>query len=155
MIQRIQSLYLSLITLLSLLFLKVDILTFAEKSDSVIKLTFSGIIRETGIQTLEHLTKVLPLSVFTILIPIISLVTIFVFKKRKIQMWLVKTLIILIIAFIATSVFYSYMIIKGYGASIIPGLKIIIPVLILILALLALRGIKKDDILVKSYDRLR
>jgi hypothetical protein len=133
----------------------VDILLFAEKTDSVIRLTFSGIIRETGIQTLEYLNKVLPLSVFTILIPIISFVTIFAYKNRKIQMRLVKTLIIFIIAFIATSGIYSFMIIKGFGASIIPGLKMAIPVLILILAFLALRGIKKDDILVKSYDRLR
>ena len=45
MIQRIQSVYLSLTTLLSLLFLKGSFLIFSEKSGSVIKVTFNGIFQ--------------------------------------------------------------------------------------------------------------
>jgi hypothetical protein len=46
-------------------------------------------------------------------------------------------------------------IVTKFDAEIIPGFKMILPVLILITSILALRGIRKDDRLVKSYDRLR
>ena len=70
-------------------------------------------------------------------------------------MWLVRILILLVIAFIIASVLYSYIILTKYNAEIIPGFKMVIPVIQLILSILAYRGIRKDDALVKSYDRLR
>lgn len=155
MIQRIQSLYLLLTTLLSLLFLKGSFLNFIDKSGSVIKITFGGIIRDTGEQGFELIKNLLPISAFIILIPAISLVTIFIFKNRKIQLWLALSVIILIVGFIFVSIFYSWFVITEYGAEIVPGFKMVIPVLILIFAILAYRGIRKDDNLVKSYDRLR
>jgi len=155
MIQRIQSYYLLLTTLLSVLFLKGGFLRFTEKSGSAIKITFGEIIRETGIQTPELIDKIFPLSLFIILIPVLSLITIFLFKKRDIQLWLVRILILLVVAFIVVSGFYTYNILTKYSAAIIPGFNMFIPVLQLILSILAFRGIKKDDQLVKSYDRLR
>jgi len=155
MIQRIQSLYLLLTTLLSLLFLKGSFLNFVDKSDSVIKVTFNGIVRNTGGQGFELIEKLLPLTVFMVLIPVLSLVTIFIFKNRKIQLWLAISVIILIVGFIFVSIFYSWFVITEYGAEIVPGFKMVIPVLILIFSILAYRGIRKDDRLIKSYDRLR
>ena len=155
MIQRIQSLYLSLTILLSLLFLKSDFLNFADKSGSVIKITFRGITRVTGGQGSELIEKLLPLSSIIILIPLMSLITIILFKRRKIQIWLTLSVIILIIGLIIGSIIYSWSIITGYGAELIPGFRMIIPVLMFIFTVLAYRGIKKDDRLVKSYDRLR
>jgi hypothetical protein len=155
MIQRIQSLYLLFITLCSSIFLRTSILTFCENTNSAIILNYNGIIRETGIQTFELNFNVFPLLLLFILIPVISIATIFLFKNRKIQMHLVKMLIIIIIAFIAASGIYGYMIINEYGAVIIPGFKMVIPVLMAVFAFLALMGIRKDDNLVKSYDRLR
>lgn len=155
MIQRIQSIYLLLIALGSTICLRTNILTFSEKSGSAIILNFNRILRETGIQTFELNCNIFPLTLLFILIPVISIVTIFLFKNRKIQIYLVKTLIIIIITFIAASVIYGYMIINEYDAVIIPGYKMVIPVLIAVFAFLALRGIRKDDNLVKSYDRLR
>jgi len=155
MIQRIQSLYLLLTTLLSLLFLKGSFLNFVDKSDSVIKVTFNGIVRNTGGQGFELIEKLLPLTVFMVLIPVLSLVTIFIFKNRKIQLWLAISVIILIVGFIFVSIFYSWFVITEYGAEIVPGFKMVIPVLILIFSILAYRGIRKDDRLIKSNDRLR
>ncbi|MDO9341742.1 MAG: DUF4293 domain-containing protein [Bacteroidales bacterium] len=155
MIQRIQSLYLLLTTLLSLLFLKGSFLNFIDKSGSVIKITFGGIIKDTGEQGFEVVEKLLPLTALIILIPAISLVIIFIFKNRKIQLWLALSVIILIVGFIFVSIFYSWFVITEYGTEIVPGFKMVIPVLILIFAILAYRGIRKDDRLIKSYDRLR
>ena len=120
MIQRIQSLYLLLLT------------------------TFGVILFFTG----ENLT--LTISVFTIIISALSLFTIFLFSKRKIQMMLTKVLITLIILFIC-AICYSALTIFGVGSWI----NVIIPALQLLLAILAFLGMKQDDNLVKSYDRLR
>ena len=155
MIQRIQSFYLLLTTLLSLLFLKGSFLNFIDKTGSVIKVTFNGIVRDTGGQGFELIEKLLPISAFIIFIPVFSLVTIFIFKNRKIQLWLASSEIILIVGFIFVSIFYSWFIITEYGAEIVPGFKMVIPLLMLVFAILAYRGIRKDDRLIKSYDRLR
>lgn len=155
MIQRIQSLFLLMTTLVSLLFLKGSYLNFIDKSGSVIKITFNGILRDTGGQNFELIEKLLPLTGFLALIPVLSLLTIFIFKNRTIQLWLSLSLIILISGFIIASIYYSSIVISEFEAEIIPGFKMVIPVLMLILAILAYRGIKKDDRLIKSYDRLR
>lgn len=155
MIQRIQSVYLLLTTLLSLLFLKGSFLSFADKTGSVIKVTFSGIFRNSGGEVFGLIEKTLPISIFIILIPIISLVTIFIYKNRKIQLLFSLSVILLIVGFIIISVFYSWHIIKDFGCEIVPGFKMAIPFIMIIFAFLAYRGVKKDDLLVKSYDRLR
>jgi len=155
MIQRIQSLYLSLTILLSLLFLKGSFLNFIDKSGSVIKVTFKGIIGDKGGEGVELIEKLLPLSAFMILIPALSLVTILLFKNRKIQLWFSLSLIIIVVGLIIISILYSSIVITQYDANIIPGFKIIIPVMLLVFALLAYRGIRKDDRLIKSFDRLR
>ena len=155
MIQRIQSVYLLLTTLLSVLFLKGSYLNFIDKSGSVIEITFRGIIRDSGGQGFVLIEKLLPLSVVFILIPVLSLVTLFIFKNRNIQLWLTLSLIMIIIGFIIVSIYYSWFVISEYGAEIVPGFKMIIPFLILVFTVLAYRGIRKDDRLIKSYDRLR
>lgn len=155
MIQRIQSVYLSLITILSLVLLNGSILVFSEKTGSLINVTFSGIFRANTGQGLELIEKLLPLSVLIILIPLISLITIFIYKNRKVQLRLSLFLIILISVFVIALIHVSLSVISKFEASIIPGYKMIIPVLILIISILAYRGIRKDDRLVKSNDRLR
>lgn len=155
MIQRIQSLYLSLIFLLSLVFVQGSYLSFADKSGSQIKITITNIVRDSGLQDITVLEKPFPLTVILILIPIISLITIFLFKNRKIQIWLSLALIFIIAAFIGTASYYAWIVTTKYSAEIVPGIKMILMPVMLIFAVLAYRGIKKDDNLVKSYDRLR
>lgn len=155
MIQRIQSVYLSLITLISLLFLKGGILIFAEKAGSLIKVTFGGLFRVSSGQGPEMIEKLIPLSVIIILIPLISLITIFLFKHRQVQLRLALILIVLTSIFIIALVHVSMSVISKFDAHVVPGFIMILPFLILIQAILAYRGIKSDDRLVKSYDRLR
>jgi len=155
MIQRIQSLYLFLTTLLSLLFLNGSLLSFINKSGSALKITLSGIEQGTGGQGFELIDKLLPLSIIIILIPILSMIAIFIFKNRKIQMKVVLILIILSIVLIIALIHVSFRIISKFDATIIPGIKMILPILILVFSILAYMGIRKDDRLVKSYDRLR
>jgi peptidoglycan/LPS O-acetylase OafA/YrhL len=142
-------------TLLSGLFLKVDILKFKNDSGDMININFLGIFQTTGENGFDLIERLIPLSVLFILIPIVSIVAIFLFKTRKLQLKATFTLIILIIVLIALLVYYGITVIQRYHSELVPGIKMFIPVLILIFAILAYRGIKKDEDLVKSGDRLR
>jgi hypothetical protein len=155
MIQRKQTVYLSLTILLSIIFLKGNILNFIDKSGSGIKVTFDGIFRNAGMQGFEFIERLWPLSVVIVLIPAISLITILLFKNRKIQLWFALSGIILAAGFVLLSIYYTYIISHNYATQIIPGYKMLIQILLLIFNCLAYGGIIKDDKLVKSYDRLR
>jgi hypothetical protein len=144
-----------LTTLLSVLFLSGSFLKFIDRSGSFIKITFAEIIRVTSEQGSETLDKSFALSLFFILIPVLSAVIIFLFKNRSLQLRLAAILIVLIVVFIMVSGIFAYLYMKKYHAEILPGFRMIIPFLQLIFSVLAYRGIKKDDNLVKSYDRLR
>lgn len=140
---------------LSILFLKGSYLTFFDKSGSTINIMVTGLFKNDGISDPEKIGGGWIILIMSILLPVLSTVVIFLYKKRDLQILLVRFLILIILVFLATSVAYSLMIISKYDADLGSWYKITIPVIQLILAFLALRGIKKDDELVKSYDRLR
>jgi hypothetical protein len=155
MIQRIQSIYLLLISVLAITFLSGSLLNFADNAGTSINVTISGIEQGTSSQGFSVIEMLLPLTIDIILIAILSLVTIFIFRKRNIQALLVKILIALIVFLIIACVHLIYMIITKHSMGLVPGIKMVFPVIMLVLSLLAHRGIKKDNDLVKSYDRLR
>ena len=155
MIQRIQSVYLLLTTLLSILFLNGNILSFINKSGTALRITFSGIVQDIQGVAPTLVDKVLPLSVLIIIVPVLALMAIFLYKNRIIQLRVVMILIVLEILLILTEGYYSYIVISKYEGTLSPGYKMVLPVILLILSVLAYRGIKKDELLVKSYDRLR
>jgi hypothetical protein len=155
MIQRIQSLYLLLTTLQSFLFLKGSFFNFTDGSGSVIKVTFTKLIRESSVVQQATTDNTFLLAFFILAIPVISIISIMLFKKRSLQLWLVRFLIMLVVAFIIASGLCIYNVMTKYDSVIDPGFRMAIPLLQLVFSVLAWRGIKKDDDLVKSYDRLR
>ena len=155
MIQRIQSLYLFVLAVISGLLLTGSVLNFIDKTGSVIKVTYNEIIKSTGGQGIELIEKLLPLTILIIIIPVFSLMTIFLYKNRKVQLRLTLVLIILTATQLIAFVHVSLSVISKFEAHLVPGIKMIIPVLMLILSVLTYRGIRKDERLVKSYDRLR
>jgi len=138
MLQRIQSVYLLLTTLFSVLFLSMKMFVFRN---------------EAGIVGSEEI--IIPLAVLLILIAAISIITIFLFKNRKIQIKLSMVLLILSIVLLLAVAAYAFILSDKYNAQLQFRVNLIFPVLVLIFSILAHRGIKKDEKLVKSYDRLR
>ena len=155
MIQRIQSVLLLLTASSALLFLNGSYLTFFDNFDAIISLKINGLFKVFSLSETEKIGDTVVIQFLVIMIPLISIVTIFLFSKRKVQMTLNKILIILIIAFICATCYYSFSIMSEYNATIGSWYKAIIPVIQLIFAVLAYFAIKKDDNIVKSYDRLR
>lgn len=155
MIQRIQSLYLLLTTVFSVLFLNGSIIKFVDVSNNSVIINFGGINKVIAGGGNEPIEKLISLSVLLILIPVVSLITIFLFKKRKSQIKFAIALLGIIVILICTIVYYANYVIQNFNAEILPDANLILPLLMLICTYLAYRGIRKDEDLVKSYDRLR
>ena len=155
MIQRIQSLYLLLTTVFSVLFLNVSIIKFVDKSKDTLIINFGGINKITTGGGTELIEKLIPFSILLLLIPVLSIITIFFFKKRKLQIEFTKALLGIIVILICILGYYTFYVIRKFNAEIVPGANLILPVLMTICTYLAYRGIRKDVDLVKSYDRLR
>lgn len=155
MIQRIQSLYLLLTSLLSILFLSGDFLTFFNNSGTEITVNYKGIWQSAGEGDVTLIGHQIVLTVIITLISIISLAAIFFYKYRQFQRKLTISLLSFSFVSIALMVLYSFSIIRKYNVDISPGIRMFIPLLILIFGILSYLGIKKDINLVRSYDRLR
>lgn len=154
MIQRIQTLWLALTALLSALLCSEYIIKFSANTGGEIFLGFSSIYRYSGKVT-ESLETVLPVAVMLVLISLLSLVSLLVFKKRNLQIRITLIIIVCSVLLVGSLIFYSIKIINTYDAQPVIGFRIIFPLLIPVFSLLAYRGIKKDEKLVRSFDRLR
>jgi hypothetical protein len=155
MIQRIQSIYLTLVLLLTLLLFRGSIFNFTDESGKAKNLMLNGNLSDQAGQSFLQIVNIWPLTVILILLASFSLITLLLFKYRKIQLFLALSVVVMAAGLTIALSCYAFIAINNFNLSIMPGFKIPIPVLILIFSILAYRGILKDDRLVKSYDRLR
>ena len=149
MIQRIQSVYLLVVTILM-------IICMCNPVGSIIASTNE--ISEFGnlCITLPEGTKdYAPWALFAILmvVAILSFVTIFLFKKRMLQIRLTIFSSIMLIGYYLALVALALMLAEG--TSFTPSWTICLPFVAIVLNWLAIRGIGADEALVKAYDRLR
>ena len=149
MIQRIQSVYLLVVTILM-------IICMCNPVGSIIASTNE--ISEFGnlCITLPDGTKdYAPWALFAILmvVAILSFVTIFLFKKRMLQIRLTIFSSIMLIGYYLALVALALMLAEG--TSFTPSWIICLPFVAIVLNWLAIRGIGADETLVKAYDRLR
>jgi len=155
MIQRLQSLYLTLVLLFSLLFFFGSALNFVDGSGNTIMLMVNGNLTNQNDQAIGQVPNTWLITSVLIMISLLSVITIFLFKNRKMQLIVAIGVMILSAGLIMALSCYGYNVISNFGMKISPGIKMAVPLLILIFSILAYRGILKDDRLVKSYDRLR
>ena len=149
MIQRIQSVYLLVVTILM-------IICMCNPVGSIIASTNE--ISEFGnlCITLPDGTKdYAPWALFAILmvVAILSFVTIFLFKKRMLQIRLTIFSSIMLIGYYLALVALALMLAEG--TSFTPSWIICLPFVAIVLNWLAIRGIGADEAFVKAYDRLR
>jgi len=118
-------------------------------------MNFRGIWESSLAGNPQLIRSLVPLSGIMIMVSILSLTAIFLFKKRKIQMKLVGIVILFTIIFIGLMLYFFLWLSGKFQAELVPVYRMFIPVLILIFGILAYLGIRKDENLVKSLDRLR
>lgn len=96
--------------------------------------------------------KVIPFMF--IMSAILSLVTIFLFKNRKLQ-FVIGRIIIMINLFLLGLLIYLSLNLSGETSVSEKGIGMFLPILAILLVVLANKAIKKDEDLIKSVDRLR
>jgi len=151
MIQRIQSLFLFGVAVLSGIMLTGDLLIMNSGSGKLFTIGFQGLGEEGG----EIIQRLWPLSFIMALVPVLALVAIFLYRKRSTQMRVTMIVILLSLGTLILGAFYVIMFDRKIDVTIIWKIKVVFPLVSAILAWLAYRAILRDDLIVKSYDRLR
>jgi len=155
MIQRIQTLFLIFILILSTVYFSGNLLTFSNQDGLIYNIKLSGTTEDAfSVINLNNFIKDLVKSIM-LLIVILSLTAIFLFKRRKKQLVFVYIITILSMILTGIEAYIIYLVLLVKELSIIPGFRILIPPVLILLAILAARGIRHDEKLVKSYERLR
>lgn len=96
------------------------------------------------------------LVVLTLAVSLVSLGDIFLYKNRQLQMNLVWLGVVLDLAFIGLTSYYYYQdVLEESVAAISFDVGVALPIIVLILLFMAYSGIRKDEKLVRSLDRLR
>ena len=137
MIQRIQSIWLFLAAVCVFLTLKFS--TYVGTNKDLIPSTFLN-----GIATL-------PLIFVTLAVGILTLITIFLYKNRKLQL----RLTILAVLLEAGLVFLYYNEIQTFIGKGTFSITAILHVAVIVFLILAARGINSDNKLIKDSNRLR
>lgn len=153
MIQRIQSIYLLIITILTALTLFLPLGEVVIGSAGHIVTVF-GLKSLPGTQDIAYSS--FPLAGLTVLIAIVSFATIFLYKNRKRQILLSNINSFLIVCFYALFFYYVSTVKEQVAAMQYQmGIALAFPLIDLIFYYLVVRKIKADEALVRSLDRLR
>ena len=147
MIQRIQTVFLFLSAVFAGILFFTSIASFG-LGNEIVSLTVFGI---------ENQASALPLLILTILMLVVPFITIFMFKKRELQLKLSSLNVFLNAVFCGLIfLFYVDKIQECLSAETITyAFGTYIPLINMVLSILAMRWIKKDIELIKSVDRLR
>ena len=165
MLQRIQTLYLFLVFTIDTLLLIANPI-YAEfqmkagdgKGPTTVLMQFwkqvsMGTNLELPISSFKFLNLV-----FMILIAILAIYTIFLYQNRKSQIKIAKLLVVSNVIFLLV-ILVDFYLTKRQFVELISlntlGFQIIWPVLLMVFASLALIGIRSDEKLVQSMDRIR
>lgn len=152
MIQRIQSLYLLLAFVLCVVCLSMSIGRFStQEGEAVANMYNLWLILEGGGYSLY------PWALFAILLitSTLSFLSIFLFSRRALQMRVVTFCIILLVGWYVAYAAFAYLLSTDYAAVFRPNWSAALPAVGIILHYLAFRGIMRDEMLVRSLDRLR
>lgn len=128
------------------------VIRFIDPNSNTYELTYIGIV---NIDKGDYIVKAIPLTILLVVIVLLLLIAIFSYKNRILQMRLSVFCILLMIGSIGLIYFYALHGKGKIGGEIFYLYPVIFPVVSVILAFLAFKGVKKDEELVRSYDRIR
>ena len=149
MIQRIQTLYLLAVTILMVVCLCTSVGSIIAADNTISE--FSNLCITAADGTKDYA----PWALFAILlvVAVLSLGTIFLFKKRMLQIRLTIFSSIMLIGYYVTLAAFIFMLAEDVTFS--ASWTVCLPFVAIVLNWLAIRAIGADEALVKAYDRLR
>jgi hypothetical protein len=152
MIQRIQTIFLSLGLLMIALLILIPI-GEVSVNEKIYSFSLKGIVDSLSGQTIQPTWY---LIVYSLIIILLQLVIIFSFKKRTLQIKLSIVNMILMLGFMITGWLFIKITSKSMGDGIYSfHFVAFFPLVSIFLNYLAYNAIKRDDTLVKSVDRIR
>ncbi len=137
--------------ILSGLLLSGDLIRLTAGATAVFGLSFMGMGGQGG----EVVQRLWPMTVILAVVPLLALVAIFLYRNRPLQMRLSMLVLLLSIGSLILGAFYVLMLDRKIDITVMWRVKSVFPVITAILAWLAYRAILKDELKVRSYDRLR
>lgn len=155
MIQRIQTLYLLFIVILSGFVIFAPLADLVNTADKLLYLVdFKGIslMKSTG-NTLE--STIWGLTTISMIVPVMALIAIFFYKNRTKQIRLCVINMVFMLAYYGFLFFEIWTACNRLHTDWHLRIPTILPLVNLILSYLAIGAIGKDEKLVKSLDRLR
>ncbi|HOP05381.1 MAG TPA: DUF4293 domain-containing protein [Tenuifilaceae bacterium] len=154
MIQRIQTVFLLIAAILLSFLVFFPIAEMVGEFDTIVyEIGFKGfIVQKTGERAAF---STLPLSILISLCLLVTVVSIFLFKRRILQIRLSTFNVILLVGLQGLMFYYIKMAQKAITADFSFTLFFVFPTVSAILVFLALRAIARDEALVRSLDRLR
>lgn len=154
MIQRIQTVYYTLATILMASATFLPAARFIGDNGMAYLLHTWG-IAEAGRESSPVLLGTIPLLLLFIIVLLLLIVATFAFKKRMMQMRLSVFSIVLMIGSLVLLFFYRRQGMMHFDADGYFTVYAALPIVAAILTYLAFRGVKKDEELIRSYDRIR
>lgn len=153
MIQRIQTVFLIIATILLAFVVFMPVAQIiGTTEDAIYELGFKGLIGADG--TLPEFSSI-PMSILIALSVGLCIITIFLFKKRMLQIRLCVVNIVLLLGLEGLMFYYVRAAQSAIDGTASFTLIFIFPLVAAILVYLALRAIARDEALVRSLDRLR
>jgi hypothetical protein len=156
MIQRIQTLYLLLVVVLTTVtfFSPVAGLQHAEQA-AIYEMSYRGLFEMNVSGGSNMLANTWMLTALMVLIPLLAFITIILFKKRMLQIRLIIFNIVLMAGFYGLMFIYLWQYGKSLEASLFLEIPAAFPLVGIILSIMAIRAIGKDEALIKSLNRIR
>jgi len=149
MIQRIQTLWFFLAAATAVLMFFFPVIELS--SDNGLHIYQYNTISIAGIDNLIQSGNIV--AGLTGIIAFLSFFSIFLFKKRNLQMRICIFISLLVLFLVALISYFSLT--REGNAVVTIGLSAILPIIIFIFILMARRGVRKDELLVMAADRLR
>jgi len=156
MIQRVQSIYLLLVTILMsfLLVRPYANMTLADNQELIFKA--HTITIQSAVDVISNYKTTIPVVLLLLIIGLLSFCTIFLYKHRIIQIRLTILNALLLLALIGSMLLYYFITRGTLGVTHSSfRLAMIFPIMAFIFCIMSIRSIRRDEILVNSYNRIR
>lgn len=166
MIQRIQTVYLALVLILSFVGLVSTVGAWTVADATVAHFSNFTFGAEGAFKSLDSTSGPWCLGVLLVMVMFLSTMSIMLYRKRMRQLRLTILSTILLVGYVATYAVFTYyyhlnleQVVEQGAEQLIPTFHIkfvgVFPVISIILNCLAIQGIRKDEALVRSLDRIR
>ncbi len=153
MIQRKQTVFLLVSLILTSVLFFIPIANICDNNSDIY------IYNVFGIRLLsdnnELITSTYPILILIILTALLLLTSIFLYKKRLLQLRLCFLSIILSLGIYGLGFFYIYKLTSVFETTIHYSFSVVIPLISIVFIYFAMRAIKKDELLIRSLDRIR